>query len=177
MLTNCHSSTVHYSVSMNSTQIAGVFLLETAWVWTDVTGVFALPSEFILQTDRRSHLAALVGIVALAVLGGSLHVKKRLSRAKSETGSHTDQQPVKTDRELVCSLIRDNGGRMKQSAIVDSVDWSKAKVSRLLSELEKDGQVTKLRLGRENLVCIRGHEPQLSRSSDSSTSSEMKRTD
>ncbi|MCU4754159.1 winged helix-turn-helix transcriptional regulator [Halobacteria archaeon AArc-curdl1] len=162
---------------MNSTQITGVFLLENAWVWIDVTRFFALPSEFILQTDRRSHFAALVGIMVLAVLAGSLHVKKRLTRTKSEDSGYTDQQSVKTDRELVCSLIRDNGGRMKQSAIVDSVDWSKAKVSRLLSELENDGQVTKLRLGRENLVCIRGHEPQLSRSSDSSTPSEMKRTD
>lgn len=177
MLTNCHSSIVHYSDSMITIQIAGVFLLETAWVWTDVSRLFALSNEFILQTDRRSHFAALVGIMVLAVLAGSLYVKKRLAQSESETREDTEQKGVKTDRELVCSLIRDNGGRMKQSAIVDSVDWSKAKVSRLLSELEEEEQVTKLRLGRENLVCIRGHEPKLSRSSESSTPSEMKRTD
>jgi len=53
---------------------------------------------------------------------------------------------------------------MKQSNIVDSVDWSKAKVSRLLADLEEDGQITKLRLGRENLVCLPGHEPTASKS-------------
>lgn len=111
------------------------------------------------------HLAAFVGIVALALLGGVLVIRNRVADQRSLSGGQepsTDE--FVTDRERVRRLIRNNGGRMKQSQIVESVDWSKAKVSRLLAELEEDGQVTKLRLGRENLVCLPGNEPTASKS-------------
>jgi len=53
----------------------------------------------------------------------------------------THHEEFVTDRERVRQLLRENGGRMKQSSIVDSVDWSKAKVSRLLADLEEDEQI------------------------------------
>ncbi|WP_265107849.1 helix-turn-helix transcriptional regulator [Halosolutus halophilus] len=120
-----------------------------------------------LQLQWGPHLAALAGIVALAVLGGVLALRNRLEEANSlaktgDDGASTDE--FLTDRERVRQLITENGGRMKQSEIVNAVDWSKAKVSRLLADLEEDGQVTKLRLGRENLVCLSGHEPTASKS-------------
>nr|WP_157224699.1 membrane-associated protein/domain-like protein [Natronococcus occultus] len=112
------------------------------------------------------HLAAVAGLVALVILGGVLVVRNQLVETTT-IGRESDprrEEEFMTDRERVCELIKENGGRMKQSKIVDSVDWSKAKVSRLLAELEEDEQVTKLRLGRENLVCLPGHEPTASRS-------------
>jgi uncharacterized membrane protein len=112
------------------------------------------------------HLAAVAGLVALMMLGGALVARNQLA-ATSGLGAESDPQrndEFVTDRERVCELIRENGGRMKQSRIVDSVDWSKAKVSRLLAELEEEEEVTKLRLGRENLVCLPGHEPTASKS-------------
>lgn len=112
------------------------------------------------------HLAAVAGLVALVMLGGALVARNQLAAAPglgTESDSQRDDEFV-TDRERVCELISENGGRMKQSKIVDSVDWSKAKVSRLLAELEEEEEVTKLRLGRENLVCLPGHEPTASKS-------------
>ncbi|MDS0475084.1 hypothetical protein [Natrinema sp. 1APR25-10V2] len=126
-----------------------------------------LVSELVhpLQLDGGAHVAALAGIVALALLGGILIARNRYadppSLANEPDSSHEE---FVTDQERVCQLLRENGGRMKQSRIVDSVDWSKAKVSRLLADLEDDDQVTKLRLGRENLVCLPGHEPTASKS-------------
>jgi uncharacterized membrane protein len=118
-----------------------------------------------LQLEGSAHLAALVGMAALVLLGGILVARNRYANA---TGIAADPQPDReeftTDRERVRRLLEENGGRMKQSHIVDSVDWSKAKVSRLLADLEEDGQVTKLRLGRENLVCLPGNEPTASKS-------------
>lgn len=120
-----------------------------------------------LQLDGGAHLVALVGIFALALLGGGLVARNRYGTAAALTSdSETDHEEFLTDRERVCRLLEENGGRMKQSNIVDSVDWSKAKVSRLLADLEEDEQVTKLRLGRENLVCLPGHEPTASKSSE-----------
>ena len=118
-----------------------------------------------LQLDWSPHLAALVGIVALAVLGGVLVARNRLAEQNRFAAAPEPRtEEFLTDRERVQQLVRENGGRMKQSKIVDSVDWSKAKVSRLLAELEEEGRITKLRLGRENLVCLPGHEPTASQS-------------
>lgn len=113
-----------------------------------------------IQLEWSPHLAALVGILVLILLGGVLTARNRFADHNAfvaQPTPHTEE--FLTDREKIQQLVRENGGRMKQSKIVDSVDWSKAKVSRLLAELEDDGRITKLRLGRENLVCLPGHEP------------------
>lgn len=115
--------------------------------------------------DELTQWIALAGIVALVVLGVILVLRERAAGtdASPSTRAIPDDE-VLTDRERVSALLEDNGGRMKQSAIVDSVEWSKAKVSRLLADLESDGKITKLRLGRENLICLQGHEPSVSKS-------------
>lgn len=59
-----------------------------------------------------------------------------------------------TDEETVLQLLVSNGGRMKQSRIVENTDWSKAKVSRLLSSMEEREEITKLTHGRENLIFL-----------------------
>lgn len=118
-----------------------------------------------MQMEWSPHLAALVGILALVLLGSVLVARNRLDEQNAFVADPEPRhQEFLTDRERVEQLIRENGGRMKQSEIVDAVDWSKAKVSRLLAELEDDDQVTKLRLGRENLVCLPGNEPTASQS-------------
>lgn len=118
-----------------------------------------------LQLEGSAHIAALGGMIALALLGGILIARNRYEEPASlAAGPETHPEEFVTDRERVRQLLRENGGRMKQSSIVDSVDWSKAKVSRLLADLEEDEQITKLRLGRENLVCLPGHEPTASKS-------------
>ena len=64
-----------------------------------------------------------------------------------------------TDSDRVRKLLEENGGRMKQVDIVDSTDWSKSKVSMLLSDMEEDGDISKLRVGRENIISLAGQEP------------------
>ncbi|QLK26700.1 hypothetical protein HYG81_03520 [Natrinema zhouii] len=118
-----------------------------------------------LQLEGSAHIAALAGMIALALLGGILVARNRYEEPTSlSSGPEASHEEFVTDRDRVRQLLQENGGRMKQSNIVDSVDWSKAKVSRLLADLEEDEQITKLRLGRENLVCLPGHEPTASKS-------------
>ncbi len=57
-----------------------------------------------------------------------------------------------SDEERVERLLEENGGRMKQATIVRETGWSNAKVSQLLSSMEDEGRVDKLRIGRENLI-------------------------
>ncbi|MFC7116118.1 helix-turn-helix transcriptional regulator [Natronoarchaeum sp. GCM10025703] len=59
-----------------------------------------------------------------------------------------------SDEERVMRLIERNGGRMKQANIVTETGWSNAKVSQLLSSMDEDGRIDKLRIGRENLISL-----------------------
>lgn len=72
-----------------------------------------------------------------------------------DSTSATDDGPPLTKEEEICRLLRDHAGRMKQSQLVEKTDWSQATVSRLLTRLEQEGTVTKLRVGRENIVELR----------------------
>jgi len=64
----------------------------------------------------------------------------------------TDAVELLSDEERVERLLENNGGRMKQADIVTETGWSNAKVSQLLSAMEEDGRIDKLRIGRENLI-------------------------
>jgi hypothetical protein len=85
----------------------------------------------------------------------------------SDTAAATDtpdepavpDEEMLTDSDRVRKLLEENGGRMKQVDIVDSTDWSKSKVSMLLSDMEDDGDISKLRVGRENIISLAGQEP------------------
>ncbi len=74
------------------------------------------------------------------------------------------ESELMTDEDRVVKLIRENGGRMKQVNIVEETGWSKSKVSMLLSEMEDQGTVSKLRVGRENIVSLEGFEPEATKS-------------
>ena len=74
------------------------------------------------------------------------------------TPGSSDGEPPLTKEEEICRLLREHAGRMKQSQLVEETDWSQATVSRLLTRLEQEGTVTKLRAGRENIVELRDHD-------------------
>jgi uncharacterized membrane protein len=125
--------------------------------------------------------------LALAVLivagGGALVLYTRLfAGARTDDGSTTEgpatvdgsavdtesvtraqqRTPVPeqlSDEDRVIQLLEENGGRMKQVNIVDNTEWSKSKVSMLLSDMEDDGEISKLRVGRENIISLAGEEP------------------
>lgn len=88
----------------------------------------------------------------------------------SSTTPASDAPPGIPDEELlsdedrVIRMLEANGGRMKQHRIVDETDWSKSKVSVLLSEMDEAGTVSKIRVGRENVISLHGFEPDAARS-------------
>ena len=78
-----------------------------------------------------------------------------------EAAEESSSEPVqRTDQELIVHILESNEGQMKQARIVDGTGWSKSKVSMLLSEMEDDGDISKLRVGRENIISLSGSEPE-----------------
>jgi len=74
----------------------------------------------------------------------------------SDGGETSPDPELLSDEERVEYLLERNGGRMKQANIVKETGWSNAKVSQLLSSMDDDGRVDKLRIGRENLISLPG---------------------
>jgi len=72
----------------------------------------------------------------------------------SDDGTDGDDvdEALLSDAERVERLLERNDGRMKQARIVEETGWSNAKVSQLLSSMAEEGQIEKLRIGRENLI-------------------------
>ncbi len=56
------------------------------------------------------------------------------------------------DEERVLRIIESEDGRMKQKHLVERTGWSEAKVSQVTSRLEDADEITKLRMGRENII-------------------------
>ncbi|UPM42095.1 helix-turn-helix transcriptional regulator [Halocatena salina] len=83
------------------------------------------------------------------------------SDSDSDLGSTADPVDVEllSDEERVERLLQNNGGRMRQATIVTETDWSDAKVSQLLSAMDEDNRIEKLRIGRENLISLPNHGP------------------
>lgn len=76
---------------------------------------------------------------------------------ESEPAEPTDEErpaELLSDEERVMRLLDENDGRMKQGSIVKETNWSHAKVSQLLSKMNDEGTVDKLRIGRENLISL-----------------------
>ncbi|WP_228546427.1 helix-turn-helix transcriptional regulator [Halegenticoccus tardaugens] len=117
--------------------------------------------------DGIDVVALILSLVTILVSVG-LAVYQRFSGVRATPRSIdapiSERERVPTDKDRIRQLVEDHDGRVKQSQIVEQVDWSKAKVSRLLSKLDEEGEITKLRIGRENLICLRGREPPASRS-------------
>jgi len=88
---------------------------------------------------------------------GAAETSDTAGAAAGAADEPVDDEPdteLLSDEERVEHLLESNGGRMKQATIVEETGWSNAKVSQLLSAMDEEGQVNKLRIGRENLISL-----------------------
>ncbi|WP_435178255.1 helix-turn-helix transcriptional regulator [Halorussus sp. AFM4] len=91
--------------------------------------------------------------------------------ARSAGGSARDsgvddlpEEAMLTDEDRIRELLTQYGGRMKQADVTEETDWSKSTVSRKLSKMEEKGLITRVQVGRGNLVFLSGYEPETAKS-------------
>ena len=76
------------------------------------------------------------------------------------TGAGESASPTLiTEEARVLRMLDEYDGRLPQSDVVDRTEWSKSKVSRLLSRMEDDGDIRKITIGRQNLITYPSDEP------------------
>jgi predicted transcriptional regulator len=65
-------------------------------------------------------------------------------------------------QDTALGLLEDSDeGRVWQGDIVDAADYSPSPVSQALNELEDDGRIERLEIGRQKLVCLDGCLPEV----------------
>jgi uncharacterized membrane protein len=114
------------------------------------------------QSGTGLAIPIVVGIILLVLIGAAVIGYRRVtaadeaptSGAQPVGGSAPAASPPLTDTDRLRRLLSEHDGQMRQAAIVEEVDWSKSKVSRLLDDLVESGVVEKTRLGRENVVSL-----------------------
>ena len=82
------------------------------------------------------------------------HAADPESAEAAEPDASGEDVSLLADDERILQLLDRNDGRMRQADIVAETDWSDAKVSQLLSSMADDEMITKLRIGRENLISL-----------------------
>jgi hypothetical protein len=115
--------------------------------------------------DAPPYIYAVVFVLLLTALAAFLFYRRRQSgAAESDTGTSRENGDAETgfgessgfedlpDGRRVLRIIESEDGRMKQKGLVYRTGWSEAKVSQVTSRLEEDGEITKLRMGRENII-------------------------
>ncbi|MDH5020895.1 helix-turn-helix transcriptional regulator [Halobacterium rubrum] len=57
-----------------------------------------------------------------------------------------------SNEERVEQFLESEGGRAKQQAVVEALDWTEAKTSQVVSEMHENDAIEKFRIGRENVL-------------------------
>lgn len=121
------------------------------------------PLVALLVAGLATVLALLAGIRRLVPDDSLVTALPDALGGDAAAASGTDIPPdahLTEEERFVVDLLRRNDGRLRQSKVVEASDWSKSKVSRLLSAMEAEGYVEKVAVGRENIIALPGEEPE-----------------
>lgn len=61
--------------------------------------------------------------------------------------------------EFFPQLIEEHGGTLPQKKFTEFTNLSSSTISRLMQEMEDDGRIVRVQVGRENMVCLPEHAP------------------
>lgn len=78
---------------------------------------------------------------------------------ESGAGGSGDSEPPEellSNEERVLALLEEEGGRIKQQDVVQTLDWSETKTSEVVSDLRETDRVEVYRLGRNNVLALPG---------------------
>lgn len=73
--------------------------------------------------------------------------------AGADSSEPTDPELL-SNEERVLRLIEREGGRMKQQAVAERLEWTDAKTSQVTTKLREEGSLEGFRLGRENVLSL-----------------------
>ncbi|WP_276248707.1 MarR family transcriptional regulator [Haladaptatus sp. YSMS36] len=125
-----------------------------------VTKTYTSQPEDDSTAETDGLLSAISGVIdRLSAFGGGRETPETPATPPEPTPQASASSEFTSDADRICELLSTYGGRMKQADVISETSWSKATVSRKLSKMELDGIISRVRVGRENVVFLAGYEP------------------
>ncbi len=103
----------------------------------------------------QSYLGFTVAFVLLGIGVFLLLRDKKYHPTEKQRNMEKIVSALKGDEKKICEIIKDSGGAIFQSEIVEKTKLSKVKVSRILDKLEGKGLIERRRRGMTNLVLMK----------------------
>ncbi len=130
-----------------------------SWTDTDIalgdTLSYQVRYERLEPIERYVPVRVLGAVAAVIVVVAGVVAVVYLRRDREDGKTIASVFPMlKDDEQTVMRYIIDAGGEVEQRDIVADVDYSKAKISKLLSDLEERHLITKEKSGRVNVVAL-----------------------
>jgi uncharacterized membrane protein len=142
--------------TMQKRALVAVCLLLTS---ASLAGVLYQTGDVPTEGTVPLYVYAVVLVVVISVVAVVYHnagtgedTEDKSAKEAAEVPDEEATEEPKSDDERVLRMIESEGGRMKQKRVVEETGWSEAKVSKLTSRMEDEGDITKIRLGRENIL-------------------------
>jgi uncharacterized membrane protein len=106
------------------------------------------------QNNWQQYIIAgsIVLVGATVFFAGFFMFKRRKNTVETAIFTVTT---VETEEEKILKLLKSSGGSLRQSVIVEQCRFSKAKTSQLLAILERKGNITRLKKGRDKIVTLK----------------------
>lgn len=126
--------------------VMGLLLIATGFVLGVYAGSFVRRLLVRYATNRQADVIRLSDVFSSSI--------ETESWDPCEIQTRPGVDELATREEYVLRLLITNGGRLKQADLVAETGWSQAKVSRLLQRMEEQGDITRVHVGRNNLVVL-----------------------
>ena len=112
---------------------------------------------FVTYKDQGDNLVYFVIplFTAILILGYFLIKKPKIKKEIQEKIVKEPELHLKDEEKQIVRIIEKKGGKVNQSTLVTISDFSKAKVSQLVKELEERKIVKKVKKGKKNVIILR----------------------
>ena len=132
-------------------------------VWYGIRSFGAGEPRVVLTRDQIPWFPVAL-ILGAAVLAAGIYASRKRF-LKTLPAAVTQTVPLMTDpgtamesKDRILALVRERGGSLYQSEIVDILALPKSTVSEAINRLHGSGRIEKVRKGRENLIRLVGEE-------------------
>jgi len=113
-----------------------------------------IPNENSNQNEWQQYtiIGVILAVVATLSLVGFYTFKRHKTNSKPATATFAEASQFESEEDKVLKILKSSGGSMRQSAIAEQCRFSKAKTSQLLATLERKGNITRYKKGRDKIV-------------------------
>jgi LPXTG-motif cell wall-anchored protein len=96
----------------------------------------------------------LIGVATLSGVGFFVFRRRKNHSIAIVSQIQVESMRHETEEDKVLNILNLNGGSMRQSDVNEGCKFSKAKTSQLLAVLEKKGEITRYKKGRDKIVVL-----------------------